>query len=469
MAATFHSFVILAGMRTGSNLLEANLNALEGVTSYGEVFNPHFIGRKNADELFGVTLAEREKDPMPLLIRMRSETTGLSGFRFFHDHDPRVLDAVLTDAGCAKIVLTRNPIDSYVSLQIARSTGQWKLADAKRLKTATAHFDEEAFIHHLAVSQSFQLRVLNALQCSGQTAFILDYDDLGSLPVLNGLAAFLGVQGRLKTVDDTLKKQNPEPLEDKVDNPAEMVATLSRADLFGLARTPIFEPRRQVTARDFVAVDQARLLFFPVPSAPDAEIRNWLSVLGPLNEGLDPKPLRLWKLHNPGHRSFTVIRHPLLRAYRAFHTRIVSGVLASHRATLIRAYGARLPEPGDAFEDTAAEKRAFLVFLHYARLSVLGQCGQRVDSHWGSQTAILQGLSSHHPVDFILREDGLAKGLSQIAETDAQHLPNNAEQRKLAAGLAEIYDARVEAAAVAAYARDYSGFGFGPWRDQAAC
>ena len=65
MTGRFQSFVILAGMRTGSNLLEANLNALEGVTSYGEVFNPAFIGRKNAEDLFGITLAQREgKRPM---------------------------------------------------------------------------------------------------------------------------------------------------------------------------------------------------------------------------------------------------------------------------------------------------------------------------------------------------------------------------------------------------------------------
>ena len=44
MSGSFTSFVVLAEMRTGSNFLEANLNALEGVTCHGEAFNPHFIG-----------------------------------------------------------------------------------------------------------------------------------------------------------------------------------------------------------------------------------------------------------------------------------------------------------------------------------------------------------------------------------------------------------------------------------------
>ena len=469
MAGPFHSFVILAGMRTGSNLLEANLSALEGVTSYGEVFNPHFVGKKNAEELFGVTLAQREKDPRPLLDRLRAETDGLSGFRFFRDHDPRVLEIVIADPACAKIILTRNPIDSFVSLQIARSTGQWKLADAKRLKSATAHFDEGAFTDYLAENQAFQLQVLHTLQCSGQTAFVLDYEDLNSVPVLNGLAAHLGLAARLKVVDDSLKKQNPEPLEDKLDNPDEMAAAVARADLFSLARTPIFEPRRPIAAQDCTAVEGARLLFFPINSAPNAEIREWLAGFGTLSAGLDQKTLRLWKRDNPGHRSFTVIRHPLLRAYDAFHSRIVSGQLANHRRTLIRAYGAKLPEPGQAFPNLADERQAFLVFLHYARLSVLGQCGQRVDSHWASQTAILQSLSAFHPVDHIIREDELGVALAQIAGEKWSSYPWQPIPGTSVGGLAALYDDRVETAGAAAYARDYAGFGFCRWRDQAAC
>lgn len=46
----------------------------------------------------------------------------LGGFRYFHDHDPRVLDMILDDPGCAKIILTRNPLDSYVSWKIAQAT-----------------------------------------------------------------------------------------------------------------------------------------------------------------------------------------------------------------------------------------------------------------------------------------------------------------------------------------------------------
>src|SRR5690606_10498851 len=135
-------------MRTGSNFLEANLNALPGVSCLGEVFNPHFIGKKDQTEMFGMDLAAREQDPRALLRLLRDRTPGLAGFRYFHDHDPRVLPDLLDDPSCAKIILTRNPVDSYVSWKIAQATGQWKLTNAKNLRTAQARFDSDEFRDH---------------------------------------------------------------------------------------------------------------------------------------------------------------------------------------------------------------------------------------------------------------------------------------------------------------------------------
>lgn len=464
MSGPFHSFVLFAGMRTGSNFLEANLNALPGVTSYGEVFNPHFIGKKDATELFGITLDAREANPKALLRKLRTETPGLSGFRFFHDHDLRVLDLVLPDPGVAKIILTRNPIESYVSWKIARATGQWKLTDAKRLKTATARFEADEFAAQMAATQGFQLHLLNALQITGQTAFVLDYEDLTSVEVLNGLAAFLGVEGRLKAVDDTLKKQNPDPLEAKLENPEDLAPALANADLFALARTPVFEPRRAPAIPQVVACEGAPLLFFPVRSAPGAAIRDWLSGFGALSDGLDNKTLRQWKRSHPGHRAFTVVRHPLLRAHVAFREKIVSGKLGDHRRILIRAYKARLPDPGEPFASPDAERDAFLVFLHYARLATLGQTGQRVDPNWASQTAILQGFSSFHPLDLVIREDRLTPALGFLADEIGLPPPPAPPPDPAAVALGAIWDPQIETAAADAYTRDYLGFGFGPWQ-----
>ena len=62
----FRSFVIFAGMRTGSNLLEATLNGVRRVTCFGEAFNPYMMGWPDKDELRGITMAEREADLLPV-------------------------------------------------------------------------------------------------------------------------------------------------------------------------------------------------------------------------------------------------------------------------------------------------------------------------------------------------------------------------------------------------------------------
>lgn len=459
----FESFVLFAGMRTGSNFLEANLNALSGVTSYGEAFNPGFIGKKDQTALLGVSLEARDADPALLLQQMRDQTDGLFGFRFFHDHDPWVLQTVLADPACAKIILTRNPVESYVSLKIARATGQWKLTDAKRLKTATVTFDPAEFETHLTTLHSFHLRLAKALQTTGQTAFYLDYDDLTDLAVLNGLAEFLGVDARLDAIDDTLKKQNPQDLDAKVANPDQMHEALARLDRFNLARTPNFEPRRSAGVPAVLAAAGAPLLFFPVRSGPESTLRNWLSALGEggLIDGFGHKALRQWKRANAGHRSFTVVRHPLLRAYGVFAGLILPGKLAEQRRQLVRHYKAALPEPGAEFADLEAERAAFLVFLHFARLSAAGQTGARVDANLASQTAIVQGFAGFHPIDLVIREDRLQAGLEYLAAEVGVTAPVAATDTAHRDGLARIMDPSLEKAAANAYPRDYAGFGFG--------
>jgi hypothetical protein len=464
MTTRFHSFVLFAEMRTGSNLLEANLNALPGVVSYGELFNPHFIGKKDATEFLGITLAERDLNPKPLLRKIRAETQGLPGFRFFHDHDARVFDHVLADPGCAKIVLTRNPLESYVSWQIARATGQWKLTNAKRLKTTKIRLDEAAFRAHLADLQAFQVRLLNGMQVTGQTAFYLDYEDLASVEVLNGLAAFLGVEGRLKSVDDTLKKQNPGPLADKLENPEDLAAAVQGIDVFNLGRTPNFEPRRAAGIPAAMAAADAPLLFFPIRSGPEAAVRDWLSGLGGLVDGFEQKRLRQWKRAHPGHRSFTVVRHPLLRAHVAFRRKIVSGEANDLRRILINGFKAELQPAGEPFATVDAERAAFLIFLTYCRLAAAGQTGQRVDPSLASQTAVVQGFAGFQPMDLVIREDRMAEGLAFLAAEAGVAPPSTLTCDPAHAALLAVHDPALEAAAAEAYARDYMGFGFGPWQ-----
>lgn len=472
MAGNFDYFVIFAGMRTGSNFLEDNLNALAGVACHGEAFNPHFVGQKDRQEYLGITLAARNADPMALLERIRAQD-GLNGFRFFHDHDPRILDHCLQDRRCAKIVLTRNPLDSYVSLKIAAQTDQWRLTNTRNRKHAKAVFDSDEFAAHLETLQRFQLRLLHGLQISGQAAFRIGYDDIGDLDVLNGLAAYLGLDDRLRATSGRLKRQNPEPVMEKVANPQDMAAALAGMDLFGLTPTaPELEPRRGARVPTHVAAVSAPLLFMPVPAGPDAQLRAWLAALDnstpdALQTGFNQTSLRHWKRAHPDHRSFTVLRHPALRAYACFAEHLFTPEQAALRQALKDGHGLELPD-ADTFADAATRRTAFLGFIDIMRRSLSGQNGINPPHHWSTQTAILQGFAGFAPPDLIAREDTLGTDLAHLASrcgVDPCPAPPFGPHDRLTDGLAEIYDGSVEAAIRKTYHRDYVTFGFGPWRD----
>ncbi len=461
MGARFDAFVLLAGMRTGSNFLEANLNALPGVTCHGELFNPHFIGTKDRTAFLGFDLAARDRDPLALLDRVRKAGPGLTGFRFFHDHDLRVLDRVLPDPRVAKIILTRNPLDSYVSWKIAQETGQWKLTNPSALRSARATFDAAEFDTWLRMQQDFRRQVRHGLQLTGQAAFHVDYDDVPDVGVLNGIARFLGVEPTLQAPDPVLKRQNPGPVRQKVTNPAEMEAALALLDPFGLDHPQETEPRRAAAVPGYIAARGAPLLFLPVPGGPEAAVTGWLAALGSggLRTGLTHRDLRQWKRAHPGYRSFAVLRHPLARAHAVFCTRVLGGTLPEVRTRLIRTQNLDLPPPGTAVPPETA-RAAFLGFLRLARQGLAGQAGLRVDACWATQTAVLQGHATLRPPDILVREDRLAEGLARLAQDIGLPCPPFQADPEPA----PVSDDEIEQAVRDAYARDYLEFGFGSWR-----
>ncbi|MBD3801807.1 MAG: nodulation protein NodH [Thioclava sp.] len=461
--ARFDSFVVFAEMRTGSNLLEAALNSLDGVTCHGEAFNPVLIGYPNRTELLGVTMAERDADPLVLWKAIKAQD-GLNGCRYFHDHDPRMLAVFVDDPKCAKIVLTRNPIESYVSLLIARATGQWKLGDAKHRKASKARFDAEEFEAHLEELQGFQVTLQNALQRSGQTAFYIDYEDAQSVELLNGIAKWLGVETRLEELPDSLKVQNPEPLEAKVSNFPGMEASLARLDRFNLSKTPNFEPRRGPGVPGFIA-SEAGLLYMPMRPAMDAPIRDWLARLGPLEESFSQKTLRQWKRRHPGHRSFTVLRHPLMRAHLAFSAVLNWDNMVETRAVLRQSYKLPIPPEGEVIAPEAYAE-ALIAFLGWLKSNLANQTSLPVNALWATQSAQLQGIAQFALPDMLLREERLTEDLAYLARSAGIEAPEfgQADGDTAPIKLADIWTPDLEAAARETYTRDMMQFGFGPWK-----
>ncbi|MGI3169644.1 nodulation protein NodH [Pseudooceanicola sp. C21-150M6] len=469
----FDYFIVFAEMRTGSNFLEANLNAFPGLSCVGEAFNPHFPGYPKRDDCLGVTLAQREDNPARLIDAVKAND-GLTGFRFFHDHDQRVLDIALTDPRCAKIILTRNPVESYVSWKIAQETGQWKLTDVRRRKDGTAEFDADEFNRHMQKLQEFQILLLNTLQTSGQTAFYVAYEDLQDVAVMNGLARWLGQTDQLDKLDDKLKRQNPAPISEKVADFDGMEQALSRLDRFNLNRTPNFEPRRGANVPAYQAAAKTPLLYMPVRGELDTLVEDWLAALDGVSTTdligkFTQKSLRKWKRQNTGHRTFAVIRHPVARAHAVFCRRIVDsgpGSFGEIRMALRQKY--KLPIPGrQGGGDYSLDqhREAFLAFLDFLQANLAGQTSIRVDNAWATQSATLEGMASFALPDMIIREDELPVLLPQLAARlghASVPAPATAPQ-DTPYPLSAIYDKTIEDRVSDVYSRDYMMFGFESW------
>jgi len=474
MGGPFDYFVILAEMRTGSNFLESNLKDYSALHCYGEAFNPNLMGKLKQSEMLGMSMQEREADPLALISLMKKKSDGLPGFRFFHDHDPRVLTHCLADRRCAKIILTRNPVDTYISREIARQTNKWRLGDMRDVKSASVTFDRKQFEAHLASHQNFQLEVQRALQTSGQTAFYIGYEDIPNVDILNGLVQFLGVEERKKRTSRKTKKQNPQPLQEKVVNYAEMELAISGIDYFDLNRTPNFEPRRGPVVPSYLAAAKSPVLYMPIKSGPTDCISQWLADLdgvaqSDLIDGFTQKSLRQWKRQTNEHRSFTVIRHPVARLHCAFVKRILMPgpmLYADIRETLRKTYGVPLPEanPGASY-NAAAHRDAFLAFVAFVKGNLAGQTGVRVDGAWASQSEYLRGIGQFLLPTHVFRESEISVDLAYLARQigcDPPILKWPTASAPIT--LAEIYDEDIEAAVRSVYQRDYMMFGFGPWR-----
>lgn len=465
-AERFTHFVILADMRTGSNLLEETLNQVDGLRCHGEVFNPIHIGGPNKETVFDTTKAERDAAPLALLEKLKT-APGLNGFRFFHDHDPRVLAVVLADPDCAKIVLGRNPVESFVSLLIARDTGEWRTGAVMDETASKPRFDREKFEAFLDARTGFQRYVMRALQVAGQTAFHLDYEDLQSVEIINGLLAFLGLSAEVSRISRKLVPQNPGPLSGKVGNYADMEEAVRQVDWAALARIPNFEARRGPGVARAVAAADAPILCLPVPPDDGVEVRDWLSGLGSggLTDGFTQGTLRGWLRERPGRRTFTIVRHPLLRAYAVFRQVLADEDLEGLRIGLEEAWGLpHLQQASGAEMPAETERAAFLGFLRFLRANLNGQTPVQQSLLWASQMSILQGMAQFVLPDLIAREETLADDLGYLARSLGLPAPKAEQTRsgkELRARLSRITDATVEAAAQAAYSRDYQFLGYG--------
>jgi len=143
------------------------------------------------------------------------------------------------------------------------------------------------------------------------------------------------------------------------------------------------------------------------------------------------------------------------------------GCFNAIRRTLRKAHALPIPRDWpDAGYDRAAHRAAFAAFLGFLKANLAGQTSIRVDAHWASQAAVIEGMTQFAAPDMILREEEMGEGLALLAR-QAGHAappapPVAVESAPFALG--DVHDRGIERLARAVYQRDYLRFGFGDWR-----
>lgn len=461
MTDIFRSFVIFAEMRTGSNLLEATLNGIRKVTCFGEAFNPYMMGWPDKDELQGVTFNEREADPLRLLKKLFDKPGHLPGFRYFHDHDPRVFDTIMDDRQCAKIILTRNPLDSYISTRLARATDQWKLNETEVPIPASVNYDGPEFRQLLEEIGGFQQRLLRRLQSSGQTGFWLEYDDLRDTAVMTGLLHWLGRTEleKVAPANDQVP-QNPRAMREKVANFDEMQADLQLLDPFALNRIPNFEPQRGPAVPSFMTNEAGSgLVYMPIQGGMKPAHRDWFEALGEVTRAHTQSSLRRWKRQHYGHRSFTILRHPVHRAWDAFQ-KLVTDAPSELRQFMREVH--RVPLPEEAALSGLDQDRVmalFKAFVTFLGRNLNGQTSLPTHPHWATQSAVVSGFSQFSQPDMLLRENQLTEDIGHLCESAGIKSAQIALLDQ-AAYPSFLFEKEILDITKSAYLRDYIAFGF---------
>lgn len=237
MTEATQRFVILSARRSGSNLLCTMIDSHPDALCHHELFNPH--GTFTALDLRGMDtplhdIAARERDPGAYLQQVWRYTRNHAciGFKMTPEQHPDVLRSVLDDPGIAKIVLRRNnPLRALVSERIAEITGRWEAYAGEAATSAhpRIHIESDELHRHAQRVDAFYDGLTETMQRSGQHWLELRYESLFDTAEQQRLCAYLGLSPHALQARSV--RQNPEPLEQLLDN--------AEALRLSLASTPL--------------------------------------------------------------------------------------------------------------------------------------------------------------------------------------------------------------------------------------
>ena len=215
-------FVILGMMRTGSNFLEQLIDSSDEAVCYGELLNNAFVGvgEHPIDGYDRDSLDKRDSNLDSFFEKVDQAASSKKwGFRLFLDHNELVRKQLESDSTVKKVILSRNFLDSYISLKKAQATDQWILKDDSQRKEVdkliinTNDFAAYTVRHAMYYNEMYQRAARNP-----ETYFNIDYSELNDEKRLVELFDFLGLSYQNNLNKVSLVKQNTRTRDDLIEN-----------------------------------------------------------------------------------------------------------------------------------------------------------------------------------------------------------------------------------------------------------
>lgn len=231
------AFLLVGMMRSGSNFLERQFNLLPDLRCHGELFNPAFVGMSHqvSNKIPGYTresTAERNADEEAFLGAIdRACDRPVIGLRLFLDHSLAMTARLLYDPNVKKVVLSRNLLEAYISLETARETGVWLTTEAAKAPPKPVKVDINKLMTFSLRQSLYYNDVQTVLHQTGQSYLQIDYNDIKNLSKLNEIARFVGSAHQFKEVREPIQKQNPGSLEERIVDFPKLVEELKRRQL----------------------------------------------------------------------------------------------------------------------------------------------------------------------------------------------------------------------------------------------
>jgi hypothetical protein len=231
------AFLLIGMMRSGSNFLERQLNLLPDLRCHGELFNQAFIGfsHEASGRPAGFTRdnpSARNADEDAFIAKVdQACDRPIVGLRLFLDHSPAMTARLLYDRNVAKVVLSRNLLEAYISLETARDTGVWLTTEAAKAPPKPVKVDINKLVTFALRQSLYYNDVQTVLHQTDQSYLQIDYNEIKSLAKLNQIARFVGSKHEFKSVGDPIQKQNPGSLEERIADFPKLVEELKRRQL----------------------------------------------------------------------------------------------------------------------------------------------------------------------------------------------------------------------------------------------